>query len=98
MPRHNIGPVENYPVNEGVRIEVDGKAIAVFNTTGQYYAIDDECPKTGESMATGSVSGFKVTSAGGVTVDVRTGMCTPRMPPLEVYEVSCDSKELFVDV
>ena len=100
MPLQNIGPVENFPVGKGVRIEIDGKTLAVFNTTGQYYAIDDACPGNGGSFSEGSVSGTTVTSPDGkVSCDVRLGSCTPSSAgDVESYDVSCDSMSLFVDV
>lgn len=100
MALTNIGPVENFPVGKGVRVDVGGKTIAVFNTTGQYYAIDDKCPHRGASFADGSLSGHTVTCPlHGAQADVRTGACTPPSPSdVESYDVSCDSMSLFVDM
>lgn len=100
MARHVIGPVENFPPGKGVCVEVDGKKVAVFNTTGQYYAIDDACPHVGGSFSQGELTGFSVACPlHGATADVRTGQCTPPATPVtEVYEVSCDGKQLFLDL
>lgn len=96
----NIGPVENFPVNKGVRVELGGKVYAVFNTTGQYYAIDDACPHRGAAFSQGQVSGSTVTCPlHGATADVRTGACSPpSSSDVETYDVSCDSTSLFLDV
>lgn len=96
----NIGPFENFPVGQGVRIELDGKVYAVFNTTGQYYAVDDACPHRGGSFSQGSVSGSTVTCPlHGATADVRTGVCSPPCTSdVETYDVSCDSTDLFLHV
>jgi len=100
VPLRNIGPVENFPIGKGTCIEVDGKRIAVFNTTGQYYAIDDACPHAGASFSEGTVRGSSVTCPlHGATVDVRIGSCTPPSPSdVETYEISCDSTDLFIDL
>jgi len=94
----NIGPVENFPVGKGVLVEVEGKRIGVFNTTGQYYGIDDTCPHAGASFAEGTLQGSTVTCPlHGATCDVRIGSCTPpAMGDVETYDISCDSKSLFI--
>lgn len=100
MATHNIGPAENFPVGKGVRVEIEGRSYAVFNTTGQYYAIDDACPHAGGSFAAGALRGFEVTCPlHGASADVRLGNCTPPAAnDVETYEVSCDSTDLFLHV
>ena len=100
MPLVNIGPAENFPVNQGVRVEVDGQAYAVFNTTGQYYAIDDACPHRGGSFSQGTASGMTVTCPlHGARADVRTGVCSPpSSSDVETYDVSCDSTHLYLHI
>jgi nitrite reductase/ring-hydroxylating ferredoxin subunit len=100
MALTKIGPVSDFPVNQGVCVDVGGRKLAVFNTTGQYYAIDDACPHRGASLSQGSVTGSVVHCPWhGAEVDVRTGQCGPPAPaPVGVYDVSCDGKELFVDL
>ena len=100
MPRENIGPVENFPPNKGVCVEVGGKRVAVFNTTGQFYAIDDTCPHRGAAFSDGQVHGTHVVCPlHGAEADVRTGMCTPPAPgPVSTYEVSSDGQSQFLEV
>jgi nitrite reductase/ring-hydroxylating ferredoxin subunit len=100
MALQPIGPVENFPVNKGVCVEVDGRNVAVFNVTGQYYAIDDTCPHRGASLSQGSVRGTSVHCPWhGAEVDVRTGTCGPPAPaPVSTWDVSCDGKQLFLDI
>jgi 3-phenylpropionate/trans-cinnamate dioxygenase ferredoxin subunit len=96
----NIGPAENFPVGKAVAVEVDGKRYAVYNTTGQYYAIEDACPHAGGFFSDGTVSGNTATCPlHGATVDVRTGACTPPSPgDIEAIDVSCDSTDLFLHI
>lgn len=100
MPLRNIGPVENFPVGKGVCLEIDGKRIAIFNTTGQYYAIDDTCPHAGGSFSEGAMTGSVVRCPlHGATADVRTGSCSPpARADVETYDISCDSTDLFIDL
>ncbi len=100
MVLKNIGPAENFPVGKGTRVDLDGKRYAVYNTTGQYYAIDDACPHAGGFFSEGSMAGMKATCPlHGATVDVRTGVCGPPCEDdAETYDVSCDSTDLFLHV
>ena len=45
----------------GVRIEVGGRAIALFRAGGRVCAIDDECPHRGASLSDGYIAGRCVT-------------------------------------
>jgi NAD(P)H-dependent nitrite reductase small subunit len=38
-------------------VEVDGRSIAVFNVSGQFYAIDNVCPHRGGPLGEGDVEG-----------------------------------------
>jgi nitrite reductase/ring-hydroxylating ferredoxin subunit len=95
-----IGPVEDFPVGKGVCVDVDGRKVAVFNATGQYYAVDDTCPHRGASLSQGALSGTSVHCPWhGAEVDVRTGACGPPAPaPVAVYDVSCDGQDLFLEL
>ena len=100
MPNINIGSVENFPVGKPVRVEVEGKAYAVFNATGQYYALEDRCPHAGAKWSDGQLNGFTVSCPlHGATADVRLGSCTPpARGDVETFDVSCDSTDLFLHV
>ncbi|MGQ0552238.1 MAG: Rieske (2Fe-2S) protein [Planctomycetota bacterium] len=100
MPLTKIGSVSTFPVGKGVCIELNGKKIAIFNATGQFYGLDDACPHRGASFSQGRLSGTTVTCPWhGAEADVRTGQCGPPSPrPVTVYDVSCDGKDLFIDL
>lgn len=100
MALKSIGPVSDFPVNKGICLDIDGRKIAIFNSTGQFYAIDDTCPHRGASFAAGSMTGTSVRCPWhGAEVDVRTGMCGPPAGrPVQVHDVSCDGAQLFIDV
>ena len=46
---------------QGMRVEIQGKTIALFNLGGRYHAIDDTCPHRGGPLSEGEVEGEVVT-------------------------------------
>ena len=61
--------------------EVDGRAIAVFNVDGSFYAIDDVCTHDGGPLAEGQLSGWRscarVTGRGSTSGRARRSACPP---------------------
>ena len=54
--------------------DVKGKAIALFNVDGQFFAVDNACTHRGGPLAEGEISGHEVTCPWhGARFDVRTG-------------------------
>lgn len=53
--------VGDVPLGEGRAVTVDGRRIAVFNTTTGWYALDDACPHRGGPLADGLVADRCVT-------------------------------------
>jgi nitrite reductase (NADH) small subunit len=59
---------------EGRVVEAGGRAIAVFNVDGQYYAVDNTCPHRGGPLAEGDLEGAVVSCPWHAwRWDVRTG-------------------------
>jgi nitrite reductase (NADH) small subunit/3-phenylpropionate/trans-cinnamate dioxygenase ferredoxin subunit len=58
---HTVGRVGELADGEGATVTVGGKAVAVFFTGGQYFAIDDHCPHMGASLSGGYVENGTVT-------------------------------------
>ena len=55
-------------------VEIDGRAIAVFNVDGVFYAIDDVCTHDGGPLAEGELIGCEIECPRhGARFDVRTG-------------------------
>lgn len=55
-----VADVSEIPAGQGRAYEVAGKAIAIFNCDGQFFAIDDQCPHMGASLAAGFLEGCVV--------------------------------------
>ena len=55
-----VASLRDIPPGTAKACDLEGQVIAVFNVDGTFYAIDDECPHAGASLATGFVQGHKV--------------------------------------
>lgn len=76
-----------------MRVEVDGVGIAVVNSGGQVYAIDDTCSHAEVSLAEGEIDKcFIECWLHGSRFDLRTGEPAgpPAVEPVPVYAVRID--------
>lgn len=44
MSSHKIGSLEDFPEGKGTQVEVEGINMAVFNLSGNLYAVGNSCP------------------------------------------------------
>ena len=59
-------------------VDLDGRAIALFNVDGRFYAIDDVCTHDGGPLAEGDLDGAEIRCPRhGARFDVRTGRPLP---------------------
>jgi 3-phenylpropionate/trans-cinnamate dioxygenase ferredoxin subunit len=58
MARHILGAVSEFPVGSRRRVEVEGRAIGIFNLKGEFFALLDRCPHEGGSLCRGDVVGL----------------------------------------
>jgi 3-phenylpropionate/trans-cinnamate dioxygenase ferredoxin subunit len=80
-------------------LDLDGRAIALFNVEGQVYAIDDVCTHDGGPLAEGELEGAEIRCPRhGARFDVRTGkaLCFPAFEPVETLAVEVRGDEIFV--
>jgi 3-phenylpropionate/trans-cinnamate dioxygenase ferredoxin component len=80
-------------------VEIDGRAIAVFNVDGNYYAIDDVCTHDGGPLAEGELIGSEIECPRhGARFDVRTGrpLCMPAIEPVAVHAVELRGDDVYV--
>jgi 3-phenylpropionate/trans-cinnamate dioxygenase ferredoxin subunit len=79
--------------------EVDGRAIALFNVDGTYYAIDDVCTHDGGPLAEGDLEGCEIRCPRhGARFDVRSGkaLCLPAFEPVTTHRVEERDDGLYV--
>jgi nitrite reductase/ring-hydroxylating ferredoxin subunit len=79
---------------------VGGKAIAVANVGGEFYATTNSCPHAESPLAEGELDGAKLTCSGhGWMYDVTTGVClTNPDVHLATYEIQIVEKAVCVRV
>ena len=81
-------------------VEVEGKALSVFNVNGTFYALDDICPHKGGPLSEGSLEGTVVTCPWhGWKFDVQTGI-SPINPQAQTqtYPVKVEGDDILVAV
>ncbi|MCA1833726.1 MAG: bifunctional 3-phenylpropionate/cinnamic acid dioxygenase ferredoxin subunit [Actinomycetota bacterium] len=98
-----ICTVQDLPSGEARRVEVNGHPIAIFNLSGQYYALDDICSHALSSLSEGFIEEEDFTvecPKHGSLFDVRTGapQSLPATRPVATYPVKVENDEIFVEV
>lgn len=94
-----VAAVADLPPGCKVLAEVDGRAIAVFNVDGAFYAIDDVCTHDGGPLAEGELQGCEIRCPRhGARFDVRTGkaLCFPAFEPVTTHRVEARDGAVFV--
>ena len=72
-----VAKTSEIPTGTGKVVEVEGKAIAVFNCDGTFYAIENTCKHRGGPLGEGMLSGTAVTCPWhGWEYDVTSGACS----------------------
>jgi len=81
--------------------EVEGRAIALFNVDGSFYAIDDVCTHDGGPLAEGDFEGTEIRCPRhGARFDVRTGraLCLPAFEPVATHAVEVRGDDVYVAI
>jgi 3-phenylpropionate/trans-cinnamate dioxygenase ferredoxin subunit len=82
-------------------VEVDGRAIAVFNVDGRFFAIDDVCTHDGGPLAEGELIGCEIECPRhGARFDVTTGrpLSMPAIEPVAVHAIDVRGDDIFVAI
>lgn len=96
-----VATVHEIPPGKAKQVKVGGRAVALFNVEGNFYAIDDTCPHRGAPLWEGEVEGHEVTCPWhGARFDVTTGahLCPPAARGVPAYKVQVVGEEVQVDV
>ena len=65
MAKHIVAPVTDIPPGGRKLVEVNGRAIVVFNLNGEFFALNNRCPHRGGSLCQGVTTGLVQSSAPG---------------------------------
>ena len=82
-------------------VDLDGRAIAVFNVDGEFFAIDDICTHDGGPLAEGTLEGAEIRCPRhGARFDVRTGkaLSFPAFEPVDTHKVEVRGEDIYVAV
>ncbi len=88
------------PSGSGKVVEVEGKAIAVFNCDGTFYAVDNTCKHRGGPLGEGSLAGKTVTCPWhGWEYDVTSGACQMDSSiQVQKFDVKVEGNDILVSV
>jgi 3-phenylpropionate/trans-cinnamate dioxygenase ferredoxin component len=85
----DAGRVEDLPQGSSKAIGLpEGRALALYNVNGEFYATENCCPHKGAPLADGTLCEHVVECGlHGWQFDVRTGECLTVPEKIETYEV-----------
>lgn len=92
--------VSELPPGSAKAVTIEGKAVALYNVAGKFYALDGVCPHRGGPLGEGHLDGNEVTCPWHAwTFDVTTGKCTA-LPDFDqpVFPVKVEGDEIFIEV
>ena len=84
----------------GAAVDLQGKSVAIFNSQGKFYAIDNMCKHRGGPLGEGSLDGNVVTCPWhGWQFDITNGQCltNPSAQALCSYPVKVEGNDILVD-
>ena len=96
-----VAEVNELPSGERKVVEVEGLFIAVFNVSGNYYAIEDVCTHDDGPLAEGDLDGFEIECPRhGARFDIRTGkvLSFPAITDVARYEVKIEGNDVLVGI
>jgi 3-phenylpropionate/trans-cinnamate dioxygenase ferredoxin subunit len=82
-------------------IEVDGKEIALFNSNGEYFAIDNECTHVGGPLCEGEIEDGKIICPWhGAEFDLKSGqaIAPPAEEDVRTYKVHIDRDSIKIEL
>lgn len=109
MARIRAASVADLRGSTAKRVSLGGRAIALFNIRGAFYAVDDRCPHEGGRLSSGRVEAGAVRCpVHGACFALSTGAALeppagePMGPPVDkgigVYPVTVIDDEIYLDV
>lgn len=84
----------------GITVELEGKSIAVFNSNGKFYAIDNTCKHRGGPLGEGSLDGNVVTCPWhGWQFDITNGNCvTNPAGKINGYALKIEGENILIEI
>jgi len=96
-PFARVGPASELPPGNAKMVPVGEYDIAIFNVSGELFAIDDVCPHFAGSLAEGTVSGETVSCpVHGWCFNLRDGTMPNGRKSVDTFDVRVENDELIV--
>ena len=96
-----VATIDEVSPGQAKLVEAGGKEIALFNVSGSFHAIDNNCTHVGGPLCEGELHGTEVTSPWhGAAFDVTSGQVLgpPAGAPVNRYNVRVDGPDIEVEV
>ena len=97
-----VAQKNDLPPGKAIAVDIEGKRIAVFNISGTYYAIDDECTHDLASLAEGGINDDCTVECPwhGAQFDLKTGkaMTLPAVEAVRTYKVRIQGDQIEVEL
>ena len=96
-----VATVQEVPPGQAKQVTAGGRAVALFNVGGTFYAIDDTCPHRGASLSEGDMEGTAVSCPWhGARFDLATGahLCPPASRGVAAYKVQVVGNDVEIDL
>ena len=99
MESVHIANTSDIPAGEGKVFNAKGKAIAIFNVDGKFYAIDNTCKHQGGPLGDGFLDENIVTCPWhGWQYDVTTGKSISTPVHVTSYKLKVENSKILVDI
>lgn len=101
MAKIKVADKGDVPEGSGTVVQADGKAVALFNLGGTFYALDNACTHVGGPLGEGEVEDSVVICPWhGSRFDIRTGQVLgpPARRPVATFPVEIRDGAVYVDV
>lgn len=94
----HAGKVSDFREGVGILLEAEKNKIALFESGGKFYAIDNLCPHKGAPLAHGHVEDCRLTCSWHAwEFDLKTGECfTLPEAAVKTYPVKIEGGEIYV--
>ena len=96
-----VAKTKDLPPGKAVAVTVGSKRIAVFNSAGNFFAIDDTCTHAGGSLSEGDLAGNIITCPWhGAAFDITNGNVLegPASESVKSYKVFVEGEDIKVEV
>ncbi|MBI4466666.1 MAG: nitrite reductase (NAD(P)H) small subunit [Acidobacteria bacterium] len=92
-----VATVSEIPPSRGKRVEVRGLAVAIFNLDGQFFALEDTCPRDAGSLSEGDLFGDLVQCpVEACKYELATGNCITFDARVQAFEARVEGPDVKI--